>query len=269
MMPSRRPIVNFLLFALVICPCAGKSQDLPGWTLIWSDEFNYQGLPDPQKWSYDTGGQGWGNNELEYYTANRLQNARVEQGCLIIEARKEHWKNREYSSARLQTKGKGDWTYGRIEVRAKLSKGLGTWPAIWTLGSTTPMRWPDDGEVDIMEEVGFDPGVIHGSVHCKKYNHVIHTQKTAVTNVPDCSEAFHRYAMEWSPDSITVFVDQNPYFRFANEHSGHDAWPFDQPMHLLLNIAVGGNWGGQKGVDDAIFPARMSIDYVRVYRRGS
>src|SRR5690242_14893919 len=134
-----------------------------GYRLVWSDEFDRDGAPDPSHWSYDVGGGGWGNNELEFYTNDRRENARVENGSLIIEARREPWENRSYTSARLVTKGKGDWTYARIEVRAKLPRGRGSWPAIWTLGSKTPFTWPDDGEIDIMEHVGFDPGVIHGS----------------------------------------------------------------------------------------------------------
>jgi beta-glucanase (GH16 family) len=129
------------------------------------------------------------------------------------------------------------------------------------------LKWPDDGEIDIMEHVGYDPGVIHASVHCKKYNHVIHTQKTSVTTVNDFSDAFHVYAVEWDRDNISISVDNNKYFSFANEHSGYDAWPFDQPMHVLLNIAIGGNWGGVKGVDDSIFPQQMLVDYVRVYQK--
>jgi beta-glucanase (GH16 family) len=237
------------------------------WKLVWSDEFNYNGLPDSTKWNYDVGGDGWGNNELEYYTKKNWQNARVMNGNLIIELRKEKMDNRNYTSARLITKGKGDWKYGKIEVRAKLPKGLGTWPAIWMLGSTTPLKWPDDGEIDIMEHVGFDPGVIHGSIHCKKYNHVIHTQKTAITTVKDCMENFHVYGLEWDEKSITIYVDDNKYFTFTNEHTGYDAWPFSQPMHLLLNVAFGGNWGAAKGIDDSNLPQQMLVDYVRVYQK--
>ncbi|MBD0331634.1 MAG: glycoside hydrolase family 16 protein [Chitinophagaceae bacterium] len=235
--------------------------------MVWADEFNYSGIPDSTKWNYDTGGHGWGNNELQYYTANRLENARVENGTLIIEARNESWMGKKFTSARLTTKGKGDWKYGRIEVRARLPKGTGSWPAIWMLASTTPLRWPDDGEVDIMEHVGFDQGRVHASVHTKKYNHVIGTQKTANTVVPDCSEKFHKYTLDWRPNAINISVDDHQYFTFGNEHRGEDAWPFTKPFHLLLNIAVGGNWGGQKGVDSAAFPMKMEIDYVRVYQR--
>ncbi len=237
------------------------------WKLVWSDELNYKGSPDTTKWNYDTGGHGFGNNELQYYTPPRPENARVENGHLIIEARKETWENKAYTSAKLITKGKGDWTYGRITVKAKLPKGTGTWPAIWMLASTPDLQWPDDGEIDIMEHVGHDEGKIHASVHTKKYNHVIRTQKTATTQVPDATAAFHEYTIEWTPEQITAFVDDKLYFTFNNDHSGKDAWPYDSPFYLILNIAVGGNWGGQKGVDDSIFPQIMEVDYVRIYQK--
>ena len=234
--------------------------------LIWSDEFNYSGLPDSTKWSYNVGGHGWGNNELQYYTKNELKNARVENGLLIIEARKEPFEGKNYTSARLVTKGKGDWQYGKLEVRAKFSGGVGSWPAIWMLGSTTPLKWPDDGEIDIMEHVGYDPGKVHASVHTKKFNHVIGTQKTANINVSDFNKEFHVYSVNWNKDSVNISVDNNNYFTFRNENTGYEAWPFANKCYLLLNVAVGGNWGGQKGVDDSIFPIRMEIDWVRVYQ---
>lgn len=263
--------MNSVLFFVLQCWLLTSDSPVnnPGssWKLVWSDEFNYKGLPDSTKWNYETGGHGWGNNELQYYTAKRLANARVGNGKLVIEARKEKWKGSEYTSARLVTKGKGDWKYGRIEVRAKIPRGRGTWPAIWMLASTTPLQWPDDGEIDIMEHVGFHQGFIHGSIHSKKYNHVIGTQKTDTIFIADCSSAFHVYALEWTEEKIDVFVDKQKYFSFSNEHTGKDAWPFDQPFFLLLNIAVGGNWGGQKGVDPKIWPQRMEVDYVRVWER--
>lgn len=234
--------------------------------LVWADEFSQKGLPDTAKWSYDVGGHGWGNNELQFYTKKRKENARVKKGKLIIEARKEAWEQMSYTSARLVTKGKFDFTYGRVEVRAKLPKGRGTWPAIWMLGSQTPLEWPDDGEIDIMEHVGFNPGFIHSSVHCKKYNHIIGTQKTDTVLVPDFSSRFHVYSLDWNKDSISVAIDGKTFFTFRNEKSGYAAWPFDNKMHLLLNIAVGGNWGGKKGVDDAIWPKKMLVDYVRIYQ---
>ncbi|RTL60965.1 MAG: glycoside hydrolase family 16 protein [Sphingobacteriales bacterium] len=237
------------------------------WKLVWSDEFNYKGLPDSTKWTGEVGGHGWGNNEAQFYTGIRKENARVENGKLIIEARKENWEGKNYTSARLITKNKGDWQYGKIEVKAKIPKGRGTWPAIWMLGSTTPLKWPDDGEIDIMEHVGFHQGYIHASIHCKKYNHVIGTQKTDTTYLKDCSEKFHIYGVEWSKDSVKISVDHKVYFSFANEHSSYDAWPFDNKMFLILNIAVGGNWGGQKGIDEKIWPQKMEIDYVRVWQK--
>jgi beta-glucanase (GH16 family) len=262
------PMRLFYIFAfplLTFIGCGTAEKSAPEWKLVWSDEFGNSGLPDSTKWNYDVGGHGWGNNELQFYT-KRLENARIEKGFLIIEARKEPWEGKNYTSARLITKGKGDWHYGKIEVRARLPKGVGTWPAIWMLASTTPLQWPDDGEIDIMEHVGFNQGYIHGSVHCKKYYHVIGTQKTDTLKVEDCSEKFHVYAVEWDKDSVKVSMDQKTYFRFGNEHTGYDAWPFDNKMHLLMNIAVGGNWGGQKGVDENVWPQRMEIDYVRVYQ---
>jgi len=254
-----------LLIAVMICTSASNAQTT--WNLVWSDEFTGSNgaAPNSANWTYDTGGGGWGNNELEYYTRD-LKNAHTENGNLIIEARKESQGGREFTSARLVSKNKGDWKYGRIEVRAKLPRGLGTWPAIWMLADSIKV-WPDDGEIDIMEHVGFHPGYIHGSIHCKKYNHIIGTQKTDTLFVPDCSSSFHVYSIEWDKDSMHVAVDGNAYFNFANEKKGYEYWPFDNKMFLILNIAVGGNWGGQQGVDDSKFPMRMEIDYVRVYQK--
>jgi beta-glucanase (GH16 family) len=235
--------------------------------VVWADEFDRDGLPDPAKWSHDVGGHGWGNNELQFYTSARRENARIERGHLIIEARREPWQGRDYTSARLVTRGKGEWTYGRVEARARLPKGRGSWPAIWMLGSTPRLQWPDDGEIDIMEHVGFDPGVIHASVHTKRFNHVARTQRTAKIQVADAQDAFHVYAIDWERDRIRAFVDGTPYFEFGREGDDRARWPFDAPQHLLLNVAVGGNWGGRQGVDPASLPYRFEIDYVRVLER--
>ncbi len=234
---------------------------------VWADEFNYTGLPDPTRWGYDVGGNGWGNNELQFYTENRLENARVENGKLIIEARKENYGTNEYTSARLVTRNKGDWRYGRIEALARLPHGRGTWPAIWMLPTHWVYgAWPKSGEIDIMEYVGYDPGVVHGSIHTEAYNHVIGTQKTDTVLVPDAETHFHLYAIEWSSEKIDFYVDNKKYFTFLNEHQGYQKWPFDQTFHLLLNIAVGGNWGGVQGIDPNIWPQKMWVDYVRVYQ---
>lgn len=269
-----RRINGLVIVALAICAStAGAQQPVgvpapPGYVLVWHDEFERDGLPDPARWSYDVGGHGWGNREPQYYTRERLENARVEGGHLVIEARAEPWQGARYTSARLTTKGKGDWTYGRVEVRARLPRGRGSWPAIWMLATTEgQMRWPDDGEIDVMEHVGFDHGVVHASVHTRAYHHSIGTQKTAKVAVPDASDAFHVYAVQWSRERVRVFVDDREYFTFARESDDTRVWPFDGRFHLLLNVAVGGNWGGQKGIDEASLPYRMVVDYVRVYQQ--
>lgn len=256
-----------------VCSLTTAEQGATQWQLVWADEFEYSGLPDAKKWGYDVGGHGWGNKELQYYSSGRKENARVENGHLIIEARREALEGREYTSARLVSKGKGDWTYGRFEVRAKLPTGRGTWPAIWMLPSHKDYGgWPEGGEIDIMEHVGFDPDVIHASAHTKSYHHSIGTQKTAKIKVANARTGFNTYAVEWTPEEIRAFVNDQHYFTFKNERltnhaSDHIQWPFDKPFHLLLNIAVGGTWGGQKGVDKTIWPQRMEIDYVRVYQQ--
>ena len=248
-----------------------------GYRLVWSDDFSQDGLPDGSKWTYDTvsNATGWANHELQYYAEARLANARVESGSLLIEAHHEDlsptlfpdWGGQHYTSARLLTRARSSWTYGYFEVRAKLPCGVGTWPAIWTLSALPQARWPDDGEIDIMEHVGFDPGVIHGTAHAGAYNGARGNQRTATTLVPDACSAFHRYQMTWTATRITIGVDDHNYYQYVNDGSGSAEWPFEKPQHLILNIAVGGDWGGQRGVGDAIFPVRMNIDYVRVYQR--
>ncbi|MGN7887166.1 glycoside hydrolase family 16 protein [Dyadobacter endophyticus] len=237
-------------------------------TPSWQDEFNYTGKPDPAKWSYDLGDHGWGNNELENYT-DKIENAKVEHGNLVITAIKEPSGKQQYSSTRLVSKGKGDFTYGKFEIRAKLPKGRGTWPAIWMLASGNEYGnkgWPDNGEIDIMEHVGFDQDRLHGNIHTKAFNHAIKTNKGNNVVVKGLSEDFHVYTCEWTPEAVTILVDGNAYFTFKKEAAYQwPEWPFDKPFHLILNIAVGGNWGGQKGVDDSIFPQKMEVDYVRVY----
>ncbi|HEV7332829.1 MAG TPA: glycoside hydrolase family 16 protein [Flavisolibacter sp.] len=235
-------------------------------TPVWQDEFNYNGLPDSSKWAYDTGGHGWGNNELQYYTRS-INNASVSDGKLTITARKEPLENRNYTSARLVSKNKGDFLYGRVEVKAKLPSGRGTWPAIWMLPTDWAYGgWPASGEIDIMEHVGYDPARVLFSIHTEAYNHVKGTQRSGEKNIPTAMTDFHLYRVDWTPDSIKGYFDNEPVFSFANERNGSATWPFDKRFHILLNLAIGGNWGGQKGVDDTIFPARFEIDYVRVYR---
>ena len=235
-------------------------------TPAWQDEFDYTGLPDPAKWSFEQGGDGWGNHELQYYTRS-LKNAHVGDGVLSIVARRQKIEGSDYSSARLRSKGKGDFRYGRFEVRAKLPIGRGTWPAIWMLPTDQVYGgWPKSGEIDIMEHVGYDPGRIHITMHTGAYNHVLGTQKTAIHPVDDATTQFHRYRVDWTPATIRGYIDDVQVYEFVNEGTGPAAWPFDQRFHFLLNIAVGGDWGGKEGVDKNIFPATLQIDYVRAYK---
>jgi beta-glucanase (GH16 family) len=237
-------------------------------TPSWVDEFDTNGLPNNQIWGYDVGGGGWGNNELQNYTANDLDNAKVENGKLIVTAIKEVSGTRQNSSAGWVTKGKKEMKYGRLEIKAKVPAGLGSWPALWMLASQTTYGttyWPDQGEIDIMEHVGFDPSIIHASVHTNIFNHVLGTQKTAKTTITTFNTEFHLYRMDWTPDEIKVFIDDREIFAFKRQGVLWQEWPFNQPQHLLVNIAVGGNWGGLKGIDDTIFPISMELDYVRYY----
>lgn len=257
-----RFLILFLCVILVSCT-AVKVKDSR--ILVWNDEFIGTGLPDSTKWTFEVGGHGFGNNELQYYTKNRLENARVENGNLIIEARKEKWKDKDYTSAKLITKETFPFRYGSIEVRAKLPKGKGTWPAIWML-SENLKKWPDDGEIDIMEHVGYNEGYVHASLHTKKYNHIIGTQKTDTIFVKDVTEKFHVYRADWTLEKIEMFVDGIKYFSAENNEKTYEAWPFDQNFYLILNQAVGGNWGGKEGVDNSIYPQKYYIDYVRIYK---
>lgn len=265
---------NFLLcipcLLWFLLPCAGAATAPAGWQLVWSDEFDRDGAVDTAKWDYDVGGEGWGNHELQFYTKDRRENARVESGHLVIEARREKWKGNAYTSARLVTKGRADWTYGRFETRAKLPLGRGTWPAIWMLPTVWNLGnggWPDNGEIDIMEHVGYDPGVVHASTHTRLHQWRNKNQRTATIPVPDAGTAFHTYTLEWDAEEIRMYVDDRLYFTSRKDGGDWKSWPFDRPFHLVLNLAVGGDWGGAKGVDETIWPRRMEVDYVRVYQK--
>lgn len=237
------------------------------WELVWQDEFDYEGAPDPDKWSYDVGGSGWGNNELQYYTEG--DNAAVRDGCLVIEARKESVEGREYTSARLVTKGKGDWLYGKVEICAKLPSGLGTWPAAWMLPTDWEYgQWPASGEIDIMEHVGYDQDVIVQSVHCQKF----HAGKSRGVSyhLEGVSKDFHVYSLEWLPDKLIFSADGMERYTYdpakLSKTVTYEQWPFDKRMHILLNLAFGGSWGGARGTEDSYFPVEYYIDYVRVYQ---
>jgi beta-glucanase (GH16 family) len=248
---------------------AAQPLDVPaGYRLVWADEFDAEGLPDPAKWTFDTerNREGWYNEELQYYSQPGLDNAQVKDGRLVITARKESrrtapdYGGQRYTSARLHTRGKGEWIYGFFEVRAKLPCGKGLWPAIWMLGRGG--RWPDDGELDIMEHVGRDPEHVLATVHTKA-GHGSHAVGASAF-LPDACSAFHRYQLHWTPDDVVFGVDGRAFLRYPRLDAGARVWPFDKPQYLLLNLAVGGHLGGP--VDDTVFPASMEIDYVRVYQ---
>lgn len=278
-----KPLVVISIAALVSCgggssseistptPTSIKSNPPAGYKLVWADEFNKDGLPDPANWGYDTEANktGWYNHELQYYASGRLDNSKVSNGKLIIAARKEalstvaDYGGQAYTSARLLTRGKASWTYGFFEVRAKLPCGKGTWPAIWMLG-TANVPHPANGEIDIMEQVGKNPTSIEATVYTAGTG-ANSGGNSGATHISDACTAFHNYQLTWTADSLIFGVDDRPYFTYANPKSGATTWPFDQPQYLILNLAIGGDMAG--AVDDSIFPVQMEIDYVRIFQR--
>ncbi len=230
---------------------------------IWADEFDSGTSPDTAHWSFEVGGNGWGNNELEYYTDGA--NAKVDSGSLRIIAKKESFGGKNYTSTRMISKGKGDWLYGRFEIRAMVPKGRGTWPAIWLLPTDEEYGgWPNSGEIDIMEHVGFDQNRIHFTVHNATY--FAGNGKGADMVVPSATDSFHVYRCDWTPSGIRGYIDGHLYFEYDNNGKGSPYWPYDKRFFMILNVAIGGSWGGQQGVDDSIFPVAMQIDYVRIYK---
>lgn len=263
-----KPWIIILPLALSVLPAPVQAEPPAGYRLVWADEFTHGTLPDPARWDYDTeaNATGWYNHELQYYAAGRPQNAAIADGKLVITARKERlsqysdYGGQDYSSARLITRGRFEFTYGYVEARAKLPCGQGLWPAIWTLGATAP--WPKGGEIDIMEHVNSER-VVHGTLH---------TQSTAGTagsggsaRVTDLCGLYHTYQMDWTASAIRIGVDGRYYHSYPNRNKGADQWPFDAPHYLLVNLAVGGDWPGDP--DDGVFPAEFFLDYVRVYQR--
>ena len=246
--------------------------DKEGWALVWNDEFDGPAL-NLEKWSYEIGGHGWGNNELQYYSDDD-STAFIQDGKLVIRAdlvpqgTGSSDNLRYFSSARLRPSGKGDWRYGRIEVKAKLALGQGIWPAIWMLPTDWMYGgWPESGEIDIMEHVGYDPGRVHGSIHTGSYNHKINTQRGGSKLLDKISSKFYVYAIEWYEDRIDFLIDDSKYFSFQNDgKNDFNTWPFNQRFHLLINIAVGGDWPGSPD-ETTQFPTEMEVEYVRVYEK--
>lgn len=251
-----------------------------GYRLIWTDEFSGAGLPDPATWGFDTyrNRLGWWSKEKQYYANRRLENARVENGMLVIEAHREDV-NRErfpdsggqsYTSARLLSRGLRSWTYGFFEVRARLPCGVGSWPAIWMWSEPQGEREVMQGEIDIMEHIGATPGVILGSIHTWGRAPSTITHSTERTQLKTACSEFHRYQLTWTQKDIVIGVDDRNYARWRKPSAATPLdWPYDRPYHMILNIAIGGQWNDSGRVDDTIFPVRMEIDYVRVYQQDS
>jgi beta-glucanase (GH16 family) len=248
----------------------------PGWRLVWSDEFSGPdgSSPDSKKWTYDIGGNGWGNHELEFYT-NRKENARIEKGILVITVQKESFTGadgvtREYTSARLKTQNLFTQTYGRFEARIKIPEGQGIWPAFWMLGQDIPSTgWPKCGEIDIMENIGKEPGTIHGSLHGPSTNGPTSDLTSIFTLLAGQSFAadFHLYAVEWEPETVRFYVDSSLYAAFhSSDWPAGGKWVFDHPFFIILNVAVGGDWPGSPDASTK-FPKSMLVDYVRVYTK--
>jgi len=282
---SQRSLVFFLtpfLVCLLNCGCAVERwrvtpASIHGYALVWSDEFNGAdgSAPDSSKWTYDTGGKGWGNKELECYT-NLAQNAHLKGGNLVITAIHQpayacsDGSTRDYTSARLKTQGLFSQTYGRFEARIKIPKGQGMWPAFWMLGNDIgTVGWPKCGEIDIMENIGKEPGTIHGSLHGPSTTGKT-SDATAPFNLPagqNFADDFHLYAVEWEPATIRFYVDSNLYATFTQSRwPAGGAWVFDHPFFLLLNLAVGGDWPGPPD-SSTVFPQQLLVDYVRVYAK--
>jgi beta-glucanase (GH16 family) len=240
----------------------------PGYKLVWSDEFNEGKLRDSE-WNYEkgTGGNGWGNNELEYYTS-RPQNVFLSSGNLIIEARKEKYNGSDYTSTRITTQDKKEFTYGRIDIRAKLPVDHGLWPALWMLGGNiSSVGWPKCGEIDIMELIGKNPSQVVGSFHWKKANGTEGTANNSFKlSSGNFSQKFHVFSLVWSRDSLKILVDDTPYVKASRQDLSDGAYPFDKPFFLIFNVAVGGDWPGPPD-QTTHFPQHMFVDYVRVFQK--
>ncbi|WP_271813623.1 glycoside hydrolase family 16 protein [Clostridium beijerinckii] len=255
-------VISSLMVSSFIPTVTAKADT--GWNLAWSDEFNGTSI-NTSNWKCETGGDGWGNNELEYYT-NRSENARIENGNLVIEARKENYNGMNYTSARLKSQGLKNWTYGKVEARMKLPAGQGVWPAFWMLGENiSQVSWPKCGEIDIMEHIN-NESAIHGTIHWDSTGNNTHADYGAASPNIDVTQ-YHVYSIEWNASSIKWFVDGKQYLEanIANNINGTEE--FHKPFFILFNLAIGGNWPGNPN-GSTPFPAKMYVDYVRVYQHG-
>ena len=282
--------IHFLVFAIfILCSCSEDEDKAQGndqapifssnWEMLWSDEFDGEDL-DLSKWNKLSWRPGWVNNELQAYT-ERDTNIFLDSGFLVLQGLIDpgfsgtdyngNDYNADYTSGRVNTDGKFSTTYGRFDIRAKLPKGKGSWPAIWMLGeSINSIGWPDCGEIDIMEHVGYDEGMIHGSIHTEEYNHMYNTQRSGSKYIENVTSTFHVYSLEWSPFYLRYLIDDEPFFFVYNDSKGDNSkWPFDDPHYIILNLAIGGDWGGVQGISTSEFPMRMMVDYVRVFKQSN
>jgi beta-glucanase (GH16 family) len=250
--------MNAIIFLLCLIACSGQKNE-QGWKLVWSDEFNYNGLPDTVKWGNETGFIR--NHELQYYTKQRIENSRVLNGNLLIIGRKERFMNADYTSASLVTDGKNSWTYGKITARMKLPGGQGMWPAFWMLGQNIhTVGWPGCGEIDIMEHIN-NEDLLHGTLHWFNEKHV----SSGGTTPCDVTK-YHDYSIEWDKEAVRLFLDGNKYYEVNIRDGINSTEEFHKPHYIILNLAIGGDW--PKNPDaSTVFPDTMYVDYVRVYQR--
>lgn len=259
--------ILFTVFSFSFAGCSKNDEtveppdstgSIPGYTLIWNDEFSGQSV-DLTKWSYEVNGNGGGNNELQYYT-DLPTNSYIEDGSLVIQANKEIYQGKYFTSARMRTLYKGDWTYGRFDIRAKLPYGQGLWPAIWMLPSDWEYGgWPASGEIDIMELLGQQPSKVYGTIHYGLTSH-LSSGGNYILPTGTFSQDYHLFTLEWDSTGMKWYVDNKLY------HTETIGKPFDKRFHILLNVAVGGNWPGDPDYS-TVFPQKMYVDYVRVYRK--
>ena len=279
-------ILLFVFFFVAILACEGEIKetkddpvisDTSAWLLVWFDEFDGAGIDD-EKWNKLLWRPGWVNNESQAYT-DRDTNLFIRDGKLVIRGLIEPgYAGTDYSgtdyvadftSGRVNTAGLASWTYGKFDIRAKLPKGNGSWPAIWMLGSNiSTVGWPHCGEIDIMEHVGHDDGNIHASIHTTDFNHMIGTQKSGQVIVPTATDSFHVYSLEWDSTYIRYLINDDPYFFIYNDSNGDEnKWPFNNPHYIILNLAIGGDWGGAQGIDNSAFPMEMEVDFIQVFKK--
>jgi beta-glucanase (GH16 family) len=251
-------MIKLALIMLILTFCSKQKDELT-WNLVWSDEFNYTGLPDINNWGNEVGFIR--NNELQYYTDRRLENAKVENGNLLIIGKKEPYETAGYTSASLTTMNKHNWTYGKIEARMKLPAGQGMWPAFWMLGqSINQVGWPECGEIDIMEHIN-NENIIYGTLHWLNQNHVSSGGKIQFD-----PKLYHNYSIEWDKDYVKWFLDGEKYWEVPIKDNINSTEEFHKPQYIILNLAIGGSWPGSPDVT-TLFPDTMYVDYVRVYQK--